>query len=386
MTWLFIEAADVWLFRDGRPFSAGEGHIARSVFPPSPQTLQGALRALILNHSEISEEDYKRENANAQTVIQKIGKPPKGGAHPEPGTLGDFAVAGPFLARWEEVSGKLVAVRYTPMPADIVQVKSGGKKDYFALRPASNFQFECDKPSSHWRPLFPWRDVDDASEPEEPGWLRETALTDYLQDTTGWDLLLGKELFVPESRFGIGLDYANKRPTTGMLYQVEFIRPQSKVGLLARLTGKTQLPDPNGWLALGGEMRAARYRTVSDVSVMANASIAQPTTQLKLVLLTPAFFSGGWQPQEGKWDTLFNEQNVQLVSAALGRPQRIGGWDIATNWHKPMRAFVPAGSVYYFQSDRPIVSPQTLTETPPGELPFGKMGFGQVAVGQWNSA
>lgn len=386
MTWLFIEAADVWLFRDGRPFSAGEGHIARSVFPPTPQTLQGALRALILNRSGIGEEDYRRANAKAQAVIQKIGKPPKSGARPDPGGLGDFALAGPFLARWEEVAGKLVAVRYTPMPADVAQVEKGHGSEYFALRPTPDFPFGCDKPSKYWLPLVPWRDVDEASEPNESGWLRETALTIYLQDEPGFDCLSSAELFVPESRFGIGLDYAKKRPTTGMLYQVEFVRPKPQVGLLVRLTGKTQLPDNAGWLTLGGEMRAARYRTVSDASVIADASLAQPTTRLKLVLSTPAFFSDGWQPLDGKWNQLFNGQKIQLVSAALGRPQKIGGWDIATRWHKPMRAFVPAGSVYFFQSNQPINPPQVLTETPPGELPFDKMGFGQVVAGQWKPA
>jgi len=31
-----IRAVDVWLFRDGKPFTAGEDHIAESAFPPSP--------------------------------------------------------------------------------------------------------------------------------------------------------------------------------------------------------------------------------------------------------------------------------------------------------------------------------------------------------------
>jgi len=42
---LFFEAVDVWLFRDGRPFTAGSDHVAHSVFPPYPSVMQGAIRS-----------------------------------------------------------------------------------------------------------------------------------------------------------------------------------------------------------------------------------------------------------------------------------------------------------------------------------------------------
>ncbi|MBL8152360.1 MAG: CRISPR-associated protein Cmr3, partial [Blastocatellia bacterium] len=38
---LFIEPSDVWLFRDARPFAAGEQSRATSLFPPTPRTIQG---------------------------------------------------------------------------------------------------------------------------------------------------------------------------------------------------------------------------------------------------------------------------------------------------------------------------------------------------------
>jgi CRISPR/Cas system CMR-associated protein Cmr3 (group 5 of RAMP superfamily) len=47
MTWLQIRPQDVWLFRDGKPFSGGEDHAATGIFPPTPFTVQGALRQII---------------------------------------------------------------------------------------------------------------------------------------------------------------------------------------------------------------------------------------------------------------------------------------------------------------------------------------------------
>ncbi|HXG18262.1 MAG TPA: type III-B CRISPR module-associated Cmr3 family protein, partial [Methylomirabilota bacterium] len=43
--YLFLEAIDVWLFRDGRPFDARSDHRAESLFPPYPSVMQGAIRS-----------------------------------------------------------------------------------------------------------------------------------------------------------------------------------------------------------------------------------------------------------------------------------------------------------------------------------------------------
>jgi hypothetical protein len=54
VTTLFLEPLDVWLFRDGRPFMAGQQFRAASRFPPSPLVVQGALRAYhLMVHSTV---------------------------------------------------------------------------------------------------------------------------------------------------------------------------------------------------------------------------------------------------------------------------------------------------------------------------------------------
>lgn len=50
MSILFMQAEDVLLFRDGRPFNAGSDHEARSLFPPPPSVIQGVLRSHYLVH------------------------------------------------------------------------------------------------------------------------------------------------------------------------------------------------------------------------------------------------------------------------------------------------------------------------------------------------
>ncbi len=47
---LFLEPTEPLLFRTGRPFEAGESSYAETRFPPTPETLQGAVRAAIATY------------------------------------------------------------------------------------------------------------------------------------------------------------------------------------------------------------------------------------------------------------------------------------------------------------------------------------------------
>jgi CRISPR-associated protein Cmr3 len=380
MTWIFIEPTDVWLFRDGRPFSAGEGHVARSIFPPTPMTVQGALRSLILGHSEVDWTEFRDQSTpEAQELGETIGYPASRGRD---ASLGAFWMAGPFLARW--VSGQVV--RYTPLPSDVV--RHADKGYHFALQPTRGLPFKADWPSPGLSPLWPEL-TEEIEGPDLGGWLSEPVLENYLQGKH-FHPLEGEELFQSEPRFGIAMDYDKRRPVEHMLYQAEFIRPRAKtgeeVGLLVQLGPNVMLPTDEGLIALGGEARSARYRRLTDGEVNVSASVQMPVERLKLVFLTPAWFSGGWQPADGDagWSRLLGD-SVRLVAAAVGRPQCIGGWDMAANWHKPMRHYIPAGSVYFFESAQEPVHPPAgpVTETPSNELPLGAQGFGQVATGTW---
>ena len=294
-------------------------------------------------------------------------------------------MAGPFLARW----GMGQAVRYAPLPADVV--RRADNDEHFALQPARGVALKTEWPKAGLFPLWPGQ-TEEIEAPDLGGWLPEQGLDNYLQGR-GFGPLEGEELFRREPRFGIALDYGTRRPVEHMLYQAEFIRPNAspsaEVGLLVRLEPGVKLPADAGVMALGGEARAARYRQLDDSQVSAGAGLRTPAERLKLILLTPAWFSGGWQPAGGNagWSRLLGSP-IRLVAAAIGRPQHIGGWDIAARWHKPMYHYVPAGSVYFFelsQGTRDSISLPIgpVTETPDKELSLSAQGFGQVAVGAW---
>lgn len=383
MTWIFIEQIDVWLFRDGKPFSAGEEHGARSLFPPTPMTVQGILRAMLLGNSNadwVAYREQRTDDPDVEAITKQIGHPffhRNGAAHAP--SLGSFSMAGPFLARRE---GKRI-VRYTPLPSDVVQEKHYPHR-YFALRPTKASALITRWPTQDLHPLWPEQE-DDISAPEEPLWLDEENLHAYLTGNP-FGALHAEELYTIEPRFGTAIDYrlGNVRKDEGMLYQAEFIRTNKDVGLLVELNDSIQLPAEQGILAFGGEARGARYEVISKNLIDLHAGITTPSTRLKVVLLTPAYFSEGWQPKQGDWSKFFHGQAVRLVAASIGTPQRLGGWDAAHNIPKPMRAFIPAGSVFYFEADQPIeLLSSPMTETPDGEQPLNQQGFGQTAVGNW---
>jgi len=408
MSWIFLEASDVWLFRDGKPFSAGEGHVARSVFPPHPTTIQGVLRSLLIGHSTVSWSDFGRQaDPAAQKLGQMIGYPAASG---RAASLGTFSMAGPFLGRREGAR----VVRQIPLPADVI--KRQHSASHIALRPLRTHAGTVGWPLTHVTPslsikgvfdrlrgkhtnrtsthaelslLWP-EDADPIEAPEGDWWIDETILGDYFAGQA-FSPQVASDLFVREGRFGIAMDYALGRPRDQMLYQAEFVRPHIDVGLLINLADSITLPadpDGRGLLAIGGETRCAQYELLPPDAV--TPTPAPPLgPRLKLVLLTPAWFSGGWQPADGNmgWTRLIGAP-VKLISAALKPPQHIGGWDVSLGRPKPMYACVPAGSVYFFEALAPdtqqIAAPAAaLTETPPQELPFAHQGFGQVAAGSW---
>jgi len=346
---LFLEPVDVWFFRTGKPFTMGEDQWAQSFFPPTPNTVQGAIRSRVL---AVWGGLSALENEELQELI--------GDAR----SYGRLRLRGPFVAREENDR----VVPYFPVPADVVKPKDGGVPCRLHIGKWNGAI--VNPPADALCPLLP--PPEGEFEPAQ-GWLSKLELEKCLQGRS-FSLTPSHELFEKEHRLGIGLEYRPKRPKEQMLYQAEFIRPTDRVGLVVDVglgeendpLNRLQLPD-EGWLALGGEARAARFRAVAVVEDDKLTAEGRFT----LYFATPARFDNGWRPNINV--------PTRLVAAAVKRPQMIGGWDMAAQKAKPIRRYVSAGSVYFYESDQPWspAGPETNDEDE------ARIGFGQVFVGQW---
>lgn len=351
---------DVWLFRDSRPFTAGEDHAADTLFPPTPFTLQGALRTKVLLD--------KGEDLSA--FVKKQTPDPDVGFGDNYGRLRLF---GPLLARRVNASWQ----RLIPVPADVV--RQGSQFRLLSPLELKDTPFLTNLPSPA---KLVWTCTDQPFK-SATGWLPEEEWRNYLNGSPPQTVVPSEELFTFEPRFGIAINPETQTTQTGLLYQARFVRLKEDVGLWAEVEG---IPvQQKGTLRFGGEGRAAVYQAIDPLPWDYNLSIPKDG-RFKVVLVTLAWFSEGWQPANGDWEKIFGAR-VRFVAAIIPRAQRVGGFDLAKNAPKPMRSFVPPGSVYFFEAEEDLPREFAFTETPEDIHCQGgnwaQLGLGKVLIGRW---
>lgn len=337
--WLFIQALDVWMFRDGKPFDSGVGHQANSLFPPTGFTVQGMLRSLAIDRSGIDWDDYAL-NADPRLTVQ-IGDP--NAINPKD-QLGNFWMRGPYLAHCEDHELK----RYFPLPVDVVQ----RERQLHVLGDRSDIKL-------------------DDEIPDPPLWLEEAKFTTLYKNGNQFspnECLREDELFVREQRFGNAIDMATRtvRADEGMLYSANFIRPCNRVGLLV------EIPDSEPWTRIFPEIKTVQIFKFGSEGRSAHIERVEPSKdritynaqgESKLVLITPAYFIQGVPNSNG------------ITPHAVSRSLAFGGWDLVKRRPRPIRRYLPAGSV--FSVNAGIELPELFTEQPIGELPLTTLGFGE---------
>lgn len=400
---VFIEPSDVLLFRDGRPFSAGEGHRARSIFPPTPNTMQGVIRSKVLSDRCGRYETYKNgcngcEKQSNCTIPDEIGRPAQNGR----GSYGNLQIRGAIISKYEKP--KLTA--YFPVPADVVEVKEKSEqRDHSKprlrfLQPLSQKLYGdndlsggdlSDAPQAKLLPL--WTQEKTPVEGVQAYWeqkdLQNYLLQEYLSIT---EYTKADKLYLRESRYGIDVDNARQTVKEGQLYQTEFIRCEKNIGLYTEVDGVSNLG--GNLIAIGGENRAAQCHHLKQkidwkefTQKLENK--LQKADGFKIYFATPTIFDAGWLPNwlsKNDLSGAYHGIQLQLVAASIPRYQTIGGWDVAYNRPKPTNRAIPAGSVYYFTSN---VKPSEIIkafhwQNIADESSDAQIGFGLALVGAWN--
>jgi CRISPR-associated protein Cmr3 len=373
---LFIEPTEPLLFRTGRPFDAGQNNFADSLFPPTPETLQGAVRATIASYWD----SHKNIAAafDDPNLTKLIG---------DRSGYGRFRVTGIALGRYPKSDKKKVE-RLFRSPAHIRQM--GKDKPILRLLPRPLEKITTNLPEDIHFYLRP----DDVGWKPIEGWLTETSLSKTLGKDeltlTDIEIVCEDDIYQEEPRLGIGIQLGTKATEEGYLYQVLMIRMNHKLEhnytygfvvdiALAKSPSDAQplsdkqiqqelhLPD-SGWMILGGEQRTAHFRVLPSTS----GSITRPARERTLLYLaTPASFRTGWKPSQ--------DIASQPITAAISRYDSIGGWKQnpgdAGGENKVMRRCVPAGSVYFF--NKKVTLNQPLTDD------GMEIGYGITYEGEW---
>ncbi len=403
---IFIEPTESLLFRTGRPFNAGENNFAESIFPPTPETLQGALRAAIAVQWGQQQSPPKTDLSEIFTddkLKELIG---------DYDTYGRLRITGLSLGRRSKLSEQVE--RLFPAPAHILRVSLENGKELISLKPHKKLRGSTNVPnelystsnSEHYYLLDLKQKLPMKEKAEEvkdwltPRGLRAVLCGDALLDTED-HLVKADQIYKKEPRLGIGIDSEKQTTREGYLYQVHMIRMQQDSNFVygfvidlelgERNNGHRKVQQPvseqredaleklsflqEGWLTLGGEQRAARFKVLKPEECVADPGLEQKETGNLLYFATPAYFEDGWLPK------IPDSLPVKPITAAINHYQTIGGWALklghAGGQSKTTRRCIPAGSVYFFDESIPVTLPVT---------EYGwQIGYGITLTGVWNS-
>lgn len=382
---IFIEPTEPLLFRSGRSFDAGESNFAESIFPPSPETLQGAIRAMIAANTTLVDSAMSiAERFDTDILTKLIGNQ---------SSYGHFHITGLSLGKRMKEDGSVE--RLFSAPAYLIKVKFKGDTDstLVQLRPKSLPDVASNMPDGMQYlalPDFGGRELE--GKPKSPGWLTEENLQVALNTQDDFpDIKTEEDFYTQEPRLGIGMQNDTKTTQAGYLYQIQMIRMKADLKAVygfvvdIRLSEEGNLPNfiddsktqknlglpGEGWLILGGEQRAAHFTVLGLTPQKGSMETQQPGK--RVYLATPAYFIKGWEPPHDG----FTPQH-KFLAAAVNNPMPIGGWRLNPNnaggSSKTTRRCVPSGSVYFF--DDPVSVRQPLTE-------YGwQIGYGIAYTGE----
>jgi CRISPR-associated protein Cmr3 len=375
--WVRLEPEDVLLFRDGRPFNAGQDFRAEGVFPPHPAPIVGAIRAALL--SPLLGGDFAQ--LTTRTDLQQLY-----GGHDD---LGFLEFAGPLVCRF--VPGSDDSRPLLPAPADLLGDQVPRPSDELPVGVRSPLRGLTDMPLARTLAKPSQRSSE---------WLSSEELLCYLQGASHLPDSEVPSYEYPELRVGVQMG-PGRVVESGKLYNIEFRRPHwdkhEATGLLMRVTvpeGEAKLSE--GYVTLGGEGRCMYLKVLKEgFSPLSNTSIEEikktiraDDGRFKIVLATPGIFSGGLIPesfQVGKLEDL----SFKLISVASGKPISVSGWNIRENKPRPLQRAVPAGAVYHCQLDdvgqvdRLIELLHFTTRVQKEDEYRFRQGFGLTLIGAW---
>jgi CRISPR-associated protein Cmr3 len=327
---------DVVSVRDGRPFDAGTGHLARGLWPPSPWTVLGALRTLLLEAHGVDPRAYGEGDEEAVGRARDVAGEPDG---PPPFALGPAILHGTR-------TGKPPAA-FLPTPLDLHVAKDDGVLRLTACR-AEELHSKAYAASDIVASSVLFAPVH-LDEEKRPKYLDSAGLRAYLQ---------GKRVALPsknecgesspvveETRIGIGMEGTTVRE--GLFYVRRGFGLRQ--GFTLRVALSANAPEPlrelRGTIGLGGDGHLVRVGP-ADVDLPDAESSPGGAT---------LYFASPVRPDDlgAEWLSELCGGSVRIRAIATARSLALGGWRLARACRgpRPMRRYQPAGTVLYVEGN-----------------------------------
>ena len=369
-----ITPLDTLFFRGGQPFNAGEtGQMeVKGQFPPSPATAVGAMRAALARaYGWDGQSNWAEKNPVFKEILG------------DGDDLSNLSFQGPYLLRGSEA--------LFPMPLHVMgklEKPDNGEKDrmYFtrlepgAVRATDIGEVQLPEIIKKY----------DAKGEEIRGF---KALETYWLTRSGMENVLAGGvadennaieqacLWQTENRVGIKRDHASKTTKDNALYQTAHVRLAKDVALAVGIAGLPADWKPQSPAPLGGESRQAWIDSIQSFVLPAMPELREHNGKIcyTAVLMTPAkLIDDGWRTAAGKIEGLVGK----VISACIGKPVLIGGWDTQTKQPKALEPYLPAGSTFFMAADTSEVdSIKQQHGKHIGEK--SNWGYGQILIGAW---
>jgi len=350
----FIEPLGLLFLRGNKLFGEAGSYGAAQI-PPWPSVAAGALRSSILVQDGVDLPTFSK----GEVVHPSLGTPAKPGAF----RVTDFRFG--LQKEGESLQGVY------PLPTDLVVSEDDNKVK--TLRKLTPQPVPKGVLSSFNLAKVPLLVEENRSKPVSGQWLSEAGWQAYLQGELPQvnDLLESSALWKSQDRTGIGMNADSGAVEKGRLFSTQATALCEDVGFLLATSGSDV---QSCALRLGGDGGAAQLEPVAFTPSSPDYEAILKERRCRIVLTSPALFSGGWRLSGLAVDSdRFELRGVKarLCSAAVSRTETISGWDLAKGQPKTALRSVAAGSVYWL--DELEGSPEALQAL----LAFGLWGENQ---------
>jgi CRISPR-associated protein Cmr3 len=375
MNYYALTPQDTWFFRDGRPYNQGESNQADVVsqFPPPARTLTGASRAAL---ARVYGWDGRSDWSSNNKIVAVLGS----GAD----DLAALQFSGPFLIR----GGNAL----WPVPLHLLGKQEGNKwMPTTFLRPSTKRNL-TDKGQLNL-PDIALPSEDDrrnSIKPSENHWVTAAGLGKIISGTLpdAADIISSKELWQIEHRVGLMRNDKTLQAEEGALYSPAYIRMAKDVELGVGLSGLPMDMDSvfPALFPLGGESRLAQCKCAplftgglpfpETIAQESFSPDAEGYVLFVVLTLTPLPAFADIATELGK--------GAEVVSACIGKPLKIGGWDSLKREPISLEPFHPAGSVWFCRmpaANFPAVFQRHGMWI--GERRHAAHGCGQILIGNW---
>jgi CRISPR-associated protein Cmr3 len=300
MNWYEFTPVDTLFFKGASPMLKGKNHSASTQFPPAPETISGAVRTTILRQQGLSPADYKNGKGSKE-LSEAIGA----ASTPPP-----FYISGPLFKSGSDIFIPVPYLWFTD------EKKSDTEKDEQTLVYKARFD-QSDLIQTSSENLIWAVGQSNELKPLGGNWVKISEFT-----SANPKIYKTKDFYGEEIRTGIELEEENRRVKKGHLYSFIHTRLKEGVSLVFGIDRQLPLAD-QGILMLGGEKRFGQYQKINTVHLPESAGNY-------FMALCPV-------------ETNLLAQNSAI---AVGKIIYRGGWDLAKGFHKPMKGYYPAGSVF----------------------------------------